>query len=84
MVNGSFYDDAIFCLPSKYKDALSLVTLLCPAMKTPKLSKFMEAVLNGGDIHDWLVPESEEQVLWVHFLSDCYCFMCYMFLHTCE
>ena len=39
-----------------------MVTLLCPAVKTPKLSKFMEAVLNGGDIHDWLVPESEEQV----------------------
>jgi len=47
---------------SKYKDSLSAVTLLCPAVKTPKLSKFMEAVLSGGDIHDWLVPESEEQV----------------------
>jgi len=47
---------------SKYNTSLSMVTLLCPAVKTPKLSKFMEAVLNGGDIHDWLVPESEEQV----------------------
>ena len=47
---------------SKYNTSLSMVTLLCPAVKTPKLSKFMEAVLDGGDIHDWLVPESEEQV----------------------
>jgi len=47
---------------SKYQDSLSMLTLLCPATRTPKLSKFMEAVLNGGDIHDWLVPETEEQV----------------------
>jgi len=47
---------------SKYPDSLSMLTLLCPATRTPQLSKFMEAVLNGGDIHDWLVPETEEQV----------------------
>lgn len=47
---------------SKYPDSLSMVTLICPATKTPKLSKFMESVLNGGDIRDWLLPETEEQV----------------------
>jgi len=47
---------------SKYHDSLSMLTLLCPATRTPKLSKFMESVLDGGDIHDWLLPETEEQV----------------------
>jgi len=46
----------------KYKDSLTLVSLLCPAMKTPVPSQFQESIYAGDSIHDWLVPETPAQV----------------------
>jgi len=47
---------------SKYPTSLKMATMLCPAMRTPNESKFLKAILGGDDIHDWLIPETPNQV----------------------
>jgi len=41
------------------KDGVKLVTLVCPAMKTPHNSEFWDAVI-AGEFEQWLLPESPE------------------------